>query len=204
MIVDTRRKQASVLKTHIVQRSLVYNASLGQSMPFLCCSLARVPVSKDRQGQVSVCLEFREWRSTYATFIGLFLCTSLAWGTVYMCEGQHTRALLLLWWSEIFGVAWCGPTGAAARSRLGVLGFHFGLKLLSHMTPRSHSNVAQRYIIACWHFSLSTPHQSCWNCVDWMMARLHRAGNNRNNNACQTLEHSVTSYWISLEYVFRV
>lgn len=68
-----------------------------------------------------------------------------------MCGGRHTRALLLLWRSEIFGVAWRGvmwPKGAAAKSRLGVLGFQFGLKLLSHMTPGSQSNVAQRYIMA--------------------------------------------------------
>lgn len=138
MMVNSRWKQVSGFKTHTVKSSLVYDFDdrCAFRLVFLW-NLAHVWVRKDRQGQVSVCLEFREWRSTYPPFIGLSQRTCLVWGTVYMCVcvGRHTRALLLLWRFEIFGVAWCGPRGAAARSRLGVLRCHFGLKLLCHMTP---------------------------------------------------------------------
>lgn len=148
----------------MIMKSFCFFLTPKNLCPFavILCSLAHVWVRTERQGQVSVCLEFKECRSMYPPFIGL------VWDTVYMCGGRHTRALLLLWRSEIFGVAWCGPRGAAARSRLGVLGFQFGLMLLSHMTLRLHSNVAQRYIMACWRVSLSDSHQSCCICVAWL------------------------------------
>lgn len=145
MMVNSRWKQVSGFKTHTVKSSLVYDLDdrCAFRLVFLW-NLAHVWVRKDRQGQVSVCLEFREWRSTYPPFIGLSQRTCLVWGTVYMCvcgAAYQSIVTVMAIWNIWRGMMW--PKGGSCEISTGCSAMPFRAQVALSHDPRGH--------VAMWH-----------------------------------------------------
>lgn len=181
MMENLRRKHVSGFKTYTVKKffgliPLALDSLYPKKSCFPLLMSELVRTDRDR----CLCVWSLENAGACSPHLYAYF-SAQAWCEVqFTCvEGAASQNIVTVMaiWNIWHSVMW--PKGAAVRSWLAVLGFQFGLKLLSHMTLRSHSNVAQRYNIGTSHFQ---DHIS----LAVMTTGLRCAGNNSNNNACQT------------------